>query len=149
MVDPDGVGTLVRRCQFHAMLRLVALEEAGLLPPLPADGAGDGASDSQSAGEVLTDALVRYAHLDIPLPTFDAVKMPTAAFLVGTYADAVRGQDQDAETTDSTGAECASRVGAGPGAQPHVGPVPAAADARQPDADAGAERRCRLAVWAI
>ena len=104
VVDPDGVGTLVRRCQFHAMLRLVALEEAGLLPPLPADGAGDGASDSQSAGEVLTDALVRYAHLDIPLPTFDAVKMPTAAFLVGTYADAVRGQDQDAETTDSTGA---------------------------------------------
>ena len=86
VVDPGGLGTLICRSQFHAMLRLVALEEAGLLPPLPASGA--------DAGNVLTDALTKYSHLEITLPTFDAVQMPSAAFLVGTYRDVVKGQDE-------------------------------------------------------
>lgn len=87
--DPEGVGTLTRRSQFHSLLRLMAMSQSHLLPPLSS------VSDSDSPSALL-DALGRYTTLEVSLPTFSPVATPTSAFLISTYgttAAAAAGDD--------------------------------------------------------
>ena len=83
VVDPGGIGTLLDMSQVHAMLRLVALGQAGLLPP--------GAPPDR---EAYAGALAMYSHQVVTLPTFSAIgDVPSAAFLISNYAPAVSGDN--------------------------------------------------------
>ena len=83
VVDPGGIGTLLDMSQVHAMLRLVALGQAGLLPP--------GAPPDR---EAYAGALAMYSHQVVTLPTFSAIgDVPSAAFLISNYAPAVGGDN--------------------------------------------------------
>lgn len=88
VADPEGVGTLFTRNQFHILLRLVAMAQAHFLPPLTSSTAtGDGTmmTDGEKI-EVLKKEIINNSHLVVALPTFNAdTSCPSVAFLMGTY----------------------------------------------------------------
>ncbi|EJK68742.1 hypothetical protein THAOC_10058, partial [Thalassiosira oceanica] len=79
VADPENVGTLTARGQFHTLLRLVAMAQAGMLPLLP------DSLDDRAKMDLLREALQKTSHLTVNLPTFQAEDSPTVAYLLGTY----------------------------------------------------------------
>jgi len=85
VADPDAVGTLVIRNQFHLLLRLVAMAQAHFLPPLTNNNANTDTTDAEKVA-ILTKTLQDNSHLVIALPTFSADSCcPSVAYLLGTF----------------------------------------------------------------
>jgi hypothetical protein len=74
IADPQNVGTLTNKSQVHVLLRLIAMTQAGVIASL--------ATVESSLVQLL---LHQYATHPLPLPTFDGVMIPEAAFLMTTY----------------------------------------------------------------
>jgi hypothetical protein len=88
VTDPEGVGTLFTRNQFHVLLRLVAMAQAHFLPPLTTSTATNGGTmmTDEEKIEVLKREIINNSHLVVALPTFNAdTSCPSVAFLMGTY----------------------------------------------------------------
>ncbi|KAK1746216.1 hypothetical protein QTG54_002823 [Skeletonema marinoi] len=96
VADPEAVGTLVIRNQFHVLLRLVAMAQAHFLPPLTTTAANndDGRMTDADKIEILTNTLRDNSHLVIALPTFSAdTSCPSVAYLLGTFSSVVTAKE--------------------------------------------------------
>jgi hypothetical protein len=79
-VDPEGSGSLHVPAQFHVMLRLVALAQAGIVEPA-LHNAG-----FQSPAVILHECLIQHGNrTDIPLAMFDGYSIPDANSLRSLY----------------------------------------------------------------
>jgi len=96
VADPEAVGTLVIRNQFHVLLRLVAMAQAHFLPPLTTTAANndDGRMTDADKIAILTNTLRDNSHLVIALPTFSAdTSCPSVAYLLGTFPSVVTAKE--------------------------------------------------------
>jgi len=97
VADPEAVGTLVIRNQFHVLLRLVAMAQAHFLPPLTTTAANNNDGRMMTDAdkiEILTNTLRDNSHLVIALPTFSAdTSCPSVAYLLGTFPSVVTAKE--------------------------------------------------------